>query len=154
MTTNQVIAKYGEPNITGSGYLDVVIPPYPMRLAWDTGHVITRIQCHKLITSNLSKALEDVLKEYGYKAIVELGMDLYGGMFNYRKKRNGSTMSMHSWGLAIDLDPEHNQLKWGRDRARFAKSQYEPLLKAFYSNGFINLGAEKNYDWMHFEIKS
>jgi hypothetical protein len=154
VTTNQIISKYGEPNITGNGYLDVLIPPFPMRLAWDKDHVVSRIQCHKLIKKNLSDTLDEVLKEYGYAKIVELGIDLYGGMFNYRKKRNGSTMSMHSWGLAIDLNPEANQLKWGRDKAKFAKPEYEPLLKSFYKNGFINLGVEKNYDWMHFEIKS
>jgi len=154
MTTKQVTAKYGEPNITGDGYLETLILPYPMRLAWDTEHKTSRIRCHKLIVPNMTAALADVLSAYGYDRIVELGIDLYGGVFNYRKKRGGSTMSMHAWGLAIDLDPSHNQLKWGRDKARFAKDEYKPLLEAFYKNGFINLGVEKNYDWMHFEIKS
>lgn len=154
MTTKQAIAKYGEPNVTGEGYLETLILPYPMRVAWDTDHKLGRIRCHKLVLPNMTKVLDEVLAEYGYEKIVELGIDLYGGMFNYRKKVGGSVLSMHSWGIAIDLDPAHNQLKWGRDKARFAGPEYKPLLEAFYKNGFINLGVEKNYDWMHFEIKS
>ena len=154
MTTTEVKKKYGEPNITGEGYLSTVILPFPMRLAWDTNQKISKIRCHKLITDNMTKAFDSVIKNYTYKQIVELGIDLYGGVFNYRKMRNGSRLSMHSWGLAIDLDPANNQLKWGRDKARFAKEEYKPLMEAFYSNGFINLGVEKNYDWMHFEIAS
>jgi hypothetical protein len=154
MTTKQIIAKYGEPNVTGEGYLGDVILPYPMRIAWDKERKVEHIRCHKLIIPNVTQALTDVLSEYGYDKIVELGIDLYGGMFNYRKKIGGNVLSMHAWGLAIDLDPENNQLRWGRDRASFAKPEYKPLLEAFYKNGFINLGVEKNYDYMHFEIKS
>lgn len=154
MTTNQIIAKYGEPNVTGEGYLETLILPYPMRVAWDTDHKVERIRCHKLVVPNMTNIFDEILAAYGYDKIVELGIDLYGGMFNYRKKIGGSVLSTHSWGIAIDLDPANNQLRWDRHKAKFAKPEYKPLLEAFYKNGFINLGVEKNYDWMHFEIKS
>ena len=83
----------------------------------------------------------------------ELGIDLFGGCFNYRKKRNGSAMSMHSWGIAIDLDPARNKLNETKRTARFARPEYKKMIDIFYDNGFISLGREYNYDYMHFEIK-
>ncbi|MCA1748660.1 MAG: M15 family metallopeptidase [Sphingomonadales bacterium] len=63
--------------------------------------------------------------------------------------RGGSSWSMHSWGIAIDFDPANNQLRWGRDRARMAKPAYAPFLNAWESEGWISLGRERNFDWMH-----
>jgi len=153
MTTQQVIKKYGSPNITGEGYLVSIDLPYPMRIAWDTDTTIKTMRCHKLVADKFKAVFNDLLTHYGYNKIKELGIDLYGGCFNYRKMRGGSAWSMHSWGIAIDLDPARNQLKETSKTARFARPEYKPMIDIFYSHGFIGLGVEKNYDWMHFEIK-
>ena len=153
MTTAQVIKKYGEPNITGEGYLVKLELPYPMRVAWDLDSSVKTIMCHKLIKDKLYAVFVDILAYYGYDKIVELGIDLFGGCFNYRHKRGGLDWSMHSWGIAIDLDPARNQLKETKRTARFARPEYKPMIDIFYKHGFISLGVEKNFDWMHFEIK-
>lgn len=153
MTTKETIAKYGKPNVTGDGYLVTILLPYPMRLAWDTESVVNKMRCHKLVAGRFLAVFNEILRVYGYAKIKELGIDLFGGCFNFRKMRGGDDWSMHSWGIAIDLDPARNQLKETSKTARFAKSEYKAMIDIFYKHGFISLGREKNYDWMHFEIK-
>jgi hypothetical protein len=106
-----------------------------------------------LVANNFLNVFNELLSTYGYDKIVELGIDLYGGCFNYRKMRGGTDWSKHSWGVAIDLDPERNLLKETSKTARFARLEYKKMIDIFYKNGFIGLGVEKNFDWMHFEIK-
>lgn len=153
LTTKQLIEKYGRPNETGAGYLVTIDLPYPMRLAWDLDTKVTRMSCHKLVSDKFLAVFNDLLKHYGYEKIVELGIDLFGGCFNFRKMRGGSDWSTHSWGVAIDLDPARNLLKETARTARFARPEYKPMIDIFYKHGFISLGKEKNYDFMHFEIK-
>jgi hypothetical protein len=153
ITTKELISKYGQPNDTGSGYLTMIKLPYPMSLSWDMDVKVTRMSCHKLIADKFLAVFNDLLDHYGYEKIVELGIDRLGGCFNFRKMRGGSDYSKHSWGVAIDLDPVRNKLKETSRTARFARPEYKPMIDIFYKHGFISLGIEKNYDWMHFEIK-
>lgn len=153
LTTQQALKKYGTPTETGAAYLTTIISPFPLRIAWDTDTTTSKVRCHKLIADNLSAVLKDLLDHYGFDKIKELGIDLYGGCFNYRKMRGGSAWSKHAWGIAIDLDPARNTLKETSRTARFARPEYKPMIDIFYKHGFISLGREKNYDWMHFEIK-
>ena len=153
ITTEQLKKKYGTPTESGIPYLTTIQLPYPMRLAWDKGTVVTKMRCHNLVAGKFIKVFSQILNHYGLEKIKELGIDLYGGCFNFRKMRGGSDWSRHSWGVAIDLDPERNQLKETKKTARFARPEYRPMIDIFYANGFVSLGVEKDYDWMHFEIK-
>jgi hypothetical protein len=149
LKTSDIVKKYGAP---GSTRLTRITLPYPMRIAWDTKTKVQTMQCHRLIADKLLKVFNEILQVYGYDKIVELGIDLFGGCYNFRQMRGGSDWSRHSWGIAIDLDPSRNQLKETSKTARFAKPEYKQMIDIFYKHGFINLGVEKNYDWMHFEI--
>ncbi len=151
LTTNQTIAKYGQPNEAGT-YLVTINLPYPMRIAWDLDNTVTRMRCHKDVADNFQAVFKELLEVYGLPKIKELGIDLFGGCFNFRKMRGGSSYSKHSWGIAIDLDPARNKLKETSRTARFARPEYKQMIDIFYKHGFISLGREKNYDWMHFEI--
>ena len=151
LTTKQIIAKYGTPNEKGT-YLKTINLPYPMRIAWDLDSKVTKMRCHTLVADKFLAVFNDLLAHYGYEKLVELGIDLYGGCFNFRKMRGGSEWSRHSWGIAIDLDPARNKLKETKATARFARPEYKPMIDIFYKHGFISLGVEKNYDWMHFQI--
>lgn len=150
LTTAEIIKKYGKPG-DGANFTTIMLP-YAMRISWDKSTVVKKMMCHKLIAPNFELVFKEILDAYGLEKIKELGIDLYGGCYNFRKMRGGSDWSRHSWAIAIDLHPEMNQLKWGKDKALFAKPEYTPMMDIFYKHGFINLGKEKNFDWMHWEI--
>jgi hypothetical protein len=152
MTTQEAIKRFGQPNEAGT-YLTTIDLPYPMRIAWDVNTTVKKIRCHKLVAENFKAVFSELLEVYGYEKIKELGIDLFGGCFNFRKMRGGTSYSMHAWGIAVDLDPARNKLKETSRTARFARSEYKQMIDIFYKHGFISLGVEKNYDWMHFEIK-
>lgn len=151
LTQAEKFKIYGVP---GDKNLVSIKLPYPMRISWDLEHSVNKISCHKLIAKSLSDVFAELLKYYGYPNIKKLGIDLYGGCYNYRQMRGGTEWSSHAWGIAIDLDPARNPLKAGSNTAQFAKKEYKPMINIFYKHRFVNLGIEKNYDWMHFEIKN
>jgi len=153
MTTNEIVKKYGKPNETGEGYLTTILLPYPMKLAWDLDTKVSKMRCHKLAAEAFLNVFNDLLAEYGLKEIERLGIDLFGGCFNYRKMRGGTSWSTHAWAIAIDLDPARNKLKETAKTARFARPEYQPMIDIFYRHGFVSLGIEKNYDWQHFELR-
>ena len=154
LNTNQIIAKYGKPDEDGSDYLVTIQLPYPMRLAWDTKTSVTKMRVHKLVADKFVAVFNDLLAHYGLKELQRLGIDLFGGCFSFRKMRGGNDYSRHSWGIAIDLDPARNGLTQSSKTAQFAKPEYKAMIDIFYRHGFLSLGRERNYDWMHFEIGS
>jgi D-alanyl-D-alanine carboxypeptidase len=123
--------------------------PFKMRLAWDTAKVINRFSIHAKAHDSAAEAFKLILAHYGEAKIKELGLDLFGGCLNVRTMRGGSNPSMHSWGIAIDFDPARNRLRWGSNRAQMAKPEYSAFLDIWESVGWISLGRERNFDWMH-----
>lgn len=126
-----------------------ITPPWKMTLAWDAKEVITSFACHELVAASGQRAFDKIAAAYDPDEIRALGLHLYGGCYNLRLKRGGSTYSMHSWGVAIDFDPAHNRLQWGRDRARLALPDAAAFWAAWESEGWASLGRARNYDWMH-----
>lgn len=123
--------------------------PFSMKLAWDLKVEISHISLHSKVAPSAERAFKQIAQEYSPSDRADLGINIFGGSLNVRKMRGGSAYSMHSWGIAIDFDPERNQLKWGRDRARLAKPDAEPFWRAWEEEGWISLGRQANYDWMH-----
>lgn|SRR5574337_1650702 len=153
LSTVEIKSKYGEPNEQGS-YLTIITLPYPMRLAWDKTKNVNSMRCHIMAAESFKNVFVDLLAHYGYEKLYDLGIDLFGGCFSFRSMRGGNDYSRHSWGIAIDLDPERNMLTTKWSMCQFSKVEYKPMIEIFYKHGFVSLGLEKGYDGMHFELKS
>lgn len=127
-----------------------ITSPYPLHIAWDLNKTITKFSCHEKVADSLVRVLERVHDHYGDR-VSELGLDLFGGCLNVRKLRGGTAYSTHSWGISVDWDPERNKLRWGRDRANFAKPVYNKWNDLWAEEGWVSLGRAKNYDYMHYQ---
>jgi peptidoglycan hydrolase-like protein with peptidoglycan-binding domain len=135
---------YGE-----KGQNQTMLPlPYPMKVAWNSSQIINRMSLHQKCAPSAGRVLQKVLEIYGSR-ISELGLDLWGGSLNVRLMRGGTKWSMHSWGIAIDFDPEHNDLHTPFAKARFGAPAYVPWWEAWEAEGWISLGRSRNYDTMH-----
>ncbi len=132
--------------------------PYPMQLSYDPSATVTSTYCHRLVAKELENIFAETLKHYGSLEVGKLGLNVFGGCFNNRvmrgTKEKDEKWSMHAWSIAVDLDPDNNKLRWGREKARFASLAYDPFWAIVEANGFISLGRKYNYDWMHFEATS
>ena len=137
---------FGEP---GDNQVRLYLP-YPMKLSW-ADKKINSFYCHTKVAGSLFRIFKATLDAYGHEKIIELGLDIWGGCFNVRKKRGGDNYSLHSYGIAVDLDPENNQLRWRSDRAAFARPEYDKFWEIVESEGWVSLGRAKGYDWMHIQ---
>lgn len=128
--------------------------PYAMVLAWDIDAAITRMTCHEKVADATLNIFTRTIDHYGLDELIRLRLHYFGGSLQVRKMRGGSKMSMHSWGIAFDFDPANNQLRWGRERAKFAEPQYKPFWRIVADAGATSLGVSRNFDWMHFQFAS
>jgi hypothetical protein len=89
--------------------LTYIAPPFAMRM----GEIrITRIRIHKHCAASLARVLADIHRAAnGQPETLRIwGVTEFGGAYNFRPMRGLTTLSMHSFGCAIDLDPARNGL--------------------------------------------
>jgi hypothetical protein len=125
--------------------------PFPLVIPWEKKTKLTQYQCHKLVKEPMERIWQRTLDYYGMQKIQELGINLFGGCLNVRPIRGGSTWSMHSWGIAVDIDPDRNGLHTSWKDSQMSKPEYKKFIEFWYDEGFINLGKEANFDSMHFQ---
>lgn len=144
----KVFGEAGNPQATAG----MAVLAFPMVVAWDLNTVIRRFRCHAKVAKPMEAIFANTLQHYGEKEIKRLRLDRFGGCYNFRPMRGGKTFSMHAYGIACDLDPERNQLKWNKTRAAFAKADYVAFWNIVEAQGAISLGRERDFDWMHFQF--
>lgn len=125
--------------------------PWQLYASWDADLPIMSIKIHRLCENSLKRVLWSIWDIAGHERdiIRAWGMHLYGGGYVYRKKRGGSSLSMHSYGCAVDFDPGHNQMG---TRGNFA--DIPEVLAAFDAECWTHGGSWKRPDPMHWQATS
>ena len=88
-----------------SEYLTRVAIPFPLELGWDRSKTISGFRCHRRMSEVFAEVFARLL-ERGLRDKVQT----FGGCFMFRPQRGGSKLSTHCWGIAVDLNPETNQM--------------------------------------------
>lgn len=122
----------------------------PFRVTYD-GRPVSSIQIHRLCADSLRGVLKAIWAQamQDQATVDAWGASIFGGSFNFRLKRGLNTLSMHSYGAAIDLDPARNAL--GSRNGHFTANS--PVVMAFESAGWEWGGRwKKRPDPMHFRL--
>jgi hypothetical protein len=143
-------SMFGKP---GRDQAMVTLPPgYVMWGDYNRKIRVREFQAHAKVVDSMQRIFQRVLDQYGPTQIKKLNLDIFSGCYNYRQVVGGTgSLSMHSWGIAIDIDSDHNQMDEGSGEAAFSKPVYAPFIDAWEAEGWVNLGRARNYDWMHFQ---
>lgn len=124
-----------------------IVPPWRMVLAWSPKDRLSTIRIHRKCAHSLSTVLNDIFDAYERKQekIETVGLHLYGGAYNFRMMRGSTRLSMHSYGCAIDIDPEHNQ--FGDAHGRMPQD----VVALFRAQGWTWGGTWSKPDAQHFQ---
>jgi hypothetical protein len=150
VTSRQCLAKYGDPNQleTQNKHFEVWTVPQDILTAF--AHVRfsavgtigfpKRIFVNKDLKPLLEQALRNLISR-GYSKELKT----WDGCFIIRNKRGLSSLSIHAWANAVDVNQEENQL----NREPKLSSGF---VKCFTDAGFEWGGTWKRKDGMHFQI--
>lgn len=143
VTSNQCFEKYGDPTLERSMILMEV--PGLLRL----NVLPDKIYCNEDFMDPFLKALENLVDGWCWEEL-----KTYDGVFNIRKSRGLNQMSLHSWGVAIDLNAKDNPLNMSRERCIEAGLNpfSDNFVACFKDAGFDWGGDWKRADGMHFQL--
>jgi len=138
VTSKQCFDKFGDPLTTNDEGKYMVMWDVPPTL--EIGVIPKRLYCNKLMIQPLTTAFSNLISR---NVVQEL--KTWDGCFNIRKKRGLASMSLHSWGLAIDVNAAWNGLGM--------ESKLSPeFVKCFTDAGFHWGGQWSRKDPMHFQL--
>ncbi len=145
---NDVAAYFGK---VGENQIGVE-PPFALYLAWAPSTLVRRITVHFKVAEAVGRALGAIGNAYSAKEREQLGLDKFGGSLNVRRMRGGSRYSMHSWGIALDFDPQRNGLTTRAPDARLSHDDAKAFWSAWKAEGALPLGEAIGRDWMHVQF--
>jgi hypothetical protein len=134
VTSAQCLKKYGNPELEHS----MVVWDVPAEL--EIGVLPKKLYCNKDMILPLTQAFKNLITTGFVKEL-----KTWDGCFNIRKKRGLTSMSLHSWGIAIDVNAAWNGL--GKTPVLSAG-----FVKCFTDAGFEWGGTWTRKDGMHFQL--
>jgi len=140
VTSNQCLKKWGDPTIVANELKYMTVWDIPVHL--EVGVIPKKLYCNKLMVTPLTNAFTNIIDR---KLTNEL--KTWDGCFNVRRKRGLKSLSLHSWGIAIDINAAWNGL--GKE-----PTMSKELVKCFTDAGFDWGGTWARKDGMHFQLKN
>lgn len=135
VTSSDCLRKYGAA-ANDNKCLQLWLVPAALRV----GKIPERIYCNKDMVQPLTKAFTHLI-ERGY--VHEL--KTWDGCFNIRNKRGLASLSLHSWGIAVDVNAFENGLNQ-------TPKLSAGFVQCFTDAGFDWGGTWKRKDGMHFQL--
>jgi len=140
VTSAQCLKKWGDPALVENELKYMTVWDVPTHL--EIGVIPKKLYCNKIMIAPLIQAFTNLIDRGFVKEL-----KTFDGCFNVRRKRGLTTMSLHSWGIAIDVNASWNGLhKTPQLSAGF--------VKCFTDAGFDWGGTWTRKDGMHFQLKS
>ena len=136
VTAQQCFKKYGDPQLEKH----MVLFDIPTEL--EHGCIPKKLYCNRDLVIPLCTALKNIIE----RNLVDQ-LKTWDGCFNIRLKRGATSPSLHSWGIAIDINSAWNSFG--------ALPTLSPeLVKCFTDAGFEWGGNWSKPDGMHFQLAS
>jgi hypothetical protein len=138
VTSKQCLEKWGDPTTPeGEGnYMTMWDVPSNLEI----GVIPKRLYCNKAMIGPLTQVFTNLIQR---KLVNEL--KTWDGCFNVRKMRGLGAQSLHSWGIAVDVNAAWNGL------GQTPKLTPE-FVKCFTDAGFDWGGLWSRKDGMHFQL--
>lgn len=136
VTSNQCLDKYGPPE--RESHMTVWDVPADI----EVGAIPKRLYCNIDMLKPLEKAFRNVID----RGLID-ELRTWDGCFNIRKKRGATSPSLHSWGVAIDINAAWNG--FGKTPTMSAD-----LVECFTDAGFDWGGVWSKPDGMHFQLRA
>ena len=136
VTSQQCLKKYGAPEL--ERFMTVWDVPSNLEI----GVIPKRIYCNRDLIHPLEAAFTNLIAR---NKVGEL--KTWDGCFNIRNKRKLNSPSLHSWGIAVDVNAAWNGL--GKEPTLSPE-----FVKCFTDVGFDWGGVWGRKDGMHFQLSS
>jgi hypothetical protein len=152
VTSAQLIKKYGDPTVNQAVWeaRNMTLYNVPLPIEKRNPSMPQRIYCHRDFAPIL---------HVWFTAMAETSLineiNTWDGCFNIRKKRGGSSLSLHSFGMAVDFNASHNPLGLTSQQCR--EKGLTPFSTMFIelARKYVDCGADwkTRPDGMHFQVK-
>jgi hypothetical protein len=108
------------------------------------GKPVKTVRCNKVVALSLKLIIQELATFPEGVAVLAQ----YGGVYNNRPMRGGSTPSLHARGAAIDLAPDTNANK---QHWPVSANMSFKVMEVFAKHGWLAAGAFWSRDAMHFQ---